>query len=175
VPRTTVTEGGPADQVPAPAEAVAADIALAEGLLTTMASIRRRLRRRPGRPVLLATLTGSQLELVRLVRRQPGVSVADAADELRLAPNTVSTLVTQLVEAGHLRRRPDPDDRRVARLELSPATRRKVESWRDRRALALSRAMVSLPVAERRQVAAALPALARLDEALYLMAPDEEG
>jgi DNA-binding MarR family transcriptional regulator len=139
-----------------------------------MSSIRRQLRRRPGRPVLLATLTGSQLELVRLVSRRPGVSVADAAGELRLAPNTVSTLVTQLVEAGHLRRRANPGDRRVAHLELTDATRHKVESWRDRRALALSRAMAGLPVAERQQLAGALPVLTHLDEVLRLSARHEE-
>jgi len=150
-----------------------ADTAVAEGLLRTTSSIRRRLRRQSGRPVLLATMTGSQLELVRLVRRRPGIAVAEAAADLHLAPNTVSTLVTQLVEAGHLDRSADPDDRRIARLELTPATRRKVESWRDRRALAVSRAVASLPAADRRHLAAALPALERLDEALRLMALDE--
>ncbi|HEY1635005.1 MAG TPA: winged helix-turn-helix transcriptional regulator, partial [Acidimicrobiales bacterium] len=69
---------------------------MADELLTNIASIRRAGRRQAGRPVELSSLTGAQLELLRLVRRRPGVSIADAAQELRLAPNTVSTLVRQL-------------------------------------------------------------------------------
>ena len=49
---------------------------LADELLATMASIRRSGRLLARRPVELSTLTGAQLELVRLVRRRPGVSVA---------------------------------------------------------------------------------------------------
>jgi hypothetical protein len=46
-----------------------------------------RSRSRPG--------PGPQVELVRVVRRLPGVSVADAAAELRPAPNTVSTCLAR--------------------------------------------------------------------------------
>ena len=66
---------------------------LADELLGTMASIRRSGRLVASRPVELSALTGSQVDLVRLVRRRPGVSVTEAAAELRLAANTVSTLV----------------------------------------------------------------------------------
>lgn len=139
---------------------------VADRLLSTMASIRRSGRRQSGRPVELAELNGSQLELVRLVLRRPGVSVADAAEKLRLAPNTVSTLVGQLTEKGMLLRLADTADRRVARLDLAPATRRRVAAWRDRRVVALADAAGRLAPAERRRLAAAVPLLARLADEL---------
>jgi hypothetical protein len=54
-----------------------------EDLLEAVSAIRRAARRRVGRPVELSVLTGAQLELVRLLRREPGVSIADAAARLR--------------------------------------------------------------------------------------------
>jgi DNA-binding MarR family transcriptional regulator len=127
-----------------------------------MASIRRQVRRRPGRPELLSSLPGSQLELVHLLGRRPGVSVAEAAEELQLAPNTVSTLVRQLTEAGYVDRSLDPSDRRVAHLELAPATRKLVEQWRDRRAVTLGRAVSRLNPEERVRLYSSLPVLERL-------------
>jgi DNA-binding MarR family transcriptional regulator len=135
--------------------------ATAADLLASMASIRRSARR-VGRPPEFSELTGAQLDLVRLVWRRPGVSVADAAAELRLAANTVSTLVRQLTDAGLLLRRVDPADRRVARLELAAETARKVARFRDRRAALVASAIVELRPADRRRLEAAVPILAGL-------------
>ncbi|MGD0320424.1 MAG: MarR family transcriptional regulator [Acidimicrobiales bacterium] len=143
----------------------------ADQLLTALASLRRTLRRRARRPAELFSLTWSQLELVRLVRRQPGVSVAEAASELRLAPNTVSTLVRQLTDLGLLSRRADTSDRRVARLDLSAEIRRKVDASRDRRLEALTSATGQLSVRERRALDEAVKVLARLAE--YLDAEEQ--
>lgn len=144
---------------------------LADELLATMASIRRSGRHVIGRPVELSGLTGSQVDLVRLVLRRPGVSVTEAAEELRLAANTVSTLVGQLTDAGLLTRRADDSDRRVARLELTPAMRRKVRAFRDRRVAMLSAAMGQLSAAEQRRLAGAVEVLGKLAARL----PDPEG
>jgi DNA-binding CsgD family transcriptional regulator len=70
-------------------------------LVAQTARIRRAGRRYSGRPVELSLLTGAQLELVRLVRRRPGLSVADAAQELGLAANTVR--VADQLEQGAAR------------------------------------------------------------------------
>ena len=137
-----------------------------EELLDALSSIRRAIRRTSDRPAFLASLTGAQIELVRLLRRQPDLTVAEAAHELRLAANTVSTLVGQLAEAGVVARAVDATDRRVARLTLTPAIARKVDAWRDRRFEALGGALADLTDDDRRRVADALPALARLAEAL---------
>ena len=109
---------------------------VADALLRETARIRRVGRRRQGRPEELVRLTGAQLELVNLVRRSPGVSVAQAAAELGLAANTVSTLVRRLTDEGMLVRTPDAADRRIARLELPEGLARRVGAYRDRRMVA---------------------------------------
>jgi DNA-binding MarR family transcriptional regulator len=137
-----------------------------EDLLEAVSAIRRAVRRRVGRPVELSVLTGAQLELVRLLRREPGVSIADAAARLRVAPNTVSTLVGQLADAGVLERRTDETDRRVVRLTLNPGIRRRVDAVRDRRLDALGEAMEGLSADERKLLDEATPVLLRLADTL---------
>ncbi|HXY81313.1 MAG TPA: MarR family transcriptional regulator [Gaiellaceae bacterium] len=158
--RTTLSAAGDAAGLPA----------LADELLATMASIRRSGRLSAGRPVELSALTGSQVDLVRLVRRRPGISVTEAAEELRLAANTVSTLVRQLTDAGLLIRSANDSDRRVARLELTAGMKRKADAFRDRRVALLSAAMAQLSLADQRRLAGALEVLGRLAGRL----PDRE-
>ncbi|HVW88022.1 MAG TPA: MarR family winged helix-turn-helix transcriptional regulator [Gaiellaceae bacterium] len=141
-------------------------MATGDDLLDAMSALRRALRRDVERPAELARLTSAQLQLLRVVRLSPGISVADAASELRVAPNTVSTLVRQLVEADVLVRRVDPHDRRVGRLDLKPGVRRKVEAWRRHRTEMVGRAVASLTPTERRRLEQALPVLVTVAEAL---------
>jgi DNA-binding MarR family transcriptional regulator len=136
--------------------------AVADELLATMASIRRSGRRVAGRPVELSALTGAQIDLVRLVRRRAGISVTQAAAELRLAANTVSTLVRQLSDAGLLSRTADPSDRRVARLELTPSMQRRVGAFRDRRVAMLSTAMGELSPSDQRRLTEGIDVLRTL-------------
>jgi DNA-binding MarR family transcriptional regulator len=154
---------------PAAARSQAELSLLAGELLATMASIRRSGRLVAGRPVELSALTGSQVDLVRLVRRRPGISVAQAAAELRLAANTVSTLVRQLTDAGLLIRSADASDRRVARLELTREMQRKVGAFRDRRVAMLSAGMGELPAGDQERLAEALDVL----KALAATLPDQ--
>ena len=134
----------------------------AQRLLDAMSSIRRVLRRNQDRPAALSTLTGVELELIRLVQRRPGLSVAQAADELRVAPNTVSTLVSRLVAAGTLVRGADGTDRRVAQLDLDPQVRGTLGAWRDRRASSLGVALARLATEDRVRLDQFLPVLERL-------------
>jgi DNA-binding MarR family transcriptional regulator len=150
----------------APHPSAGEDVRLAEELFEALGSVRRQVRRTAGRP-WPSPLSGSQVELVRLVRRSPGVTVSEAAEALGLAGNTVSTLVRQLTDAGMLRREPDPADRRVARLRVSAAARTRIEGWRDRRAELAARALGRLDEADRRALTDAVPALARLVAALH--------
>lgn len=125
---------------------------LAQALVDVMAAIRRMARRVTGSPGVLSSLTGSQIELVRTVHRRPGISVAEAAEELRLAPNTVSTLVGQLIDAGIVVRTPDREDRRVARLAIDPGAGRTVVGWYDRRTEAVASVLGRLSPHERRRL-----------------------
>jgi DNA-binding MarR family transcriptional regulator len=108
---------------------------LAADLLATAGRFRRQVRRSGGAPRIGSGLPESQAELLRLIGRQPGISVRHAAAELGLAPNTASTLVSRLSADGLLVRTVDPDDRRVGRLRLTdPAQRIADESRAVRRA-----------------------------------------
>jgi DNA-binding MarR family transcriptional regulator len=144
---------------------------LAEDLLAALGLVRRHLRRSVGRPFPLSALSDAQAELVRTVRRNPGISVAEAAAELGLVPNTVSTLVGQLTERGLLQRTPDESDRRVARLTLTEPAREQVEAWRDRRTALVSGALDDLTPDERAALRSALPVLTGLAERLH---PEEQ-
>lgn len=136
--------------------------ALAEELVDAMSSIRRAVRREAGSVVEVASLTGAQLALVRVVRRRPGISVAEAAAELGVAPNTVSTLVRQVVEAGVLQRQTGRADRRVAHLTLSPHVAEGMGVWLGKRSSTLTEALTSLSERDRQALAAALGPLGRL-------------
>ena len=142
------------------------DAGLADALFAAIGVLRRQVRREAGRPWQLEALTGSQRELVRLVRHQPGISVAQAAAELGLAANSVSTLVRQLTESGMLRRAPDPADRRVARLTLTRAAQRHLETWRDRRTALAAAALGRLSTEERATLTRALPVLDKVSDSL---------
>ncbi|MDT4945764.1 MAG: hypothetical protein QOH14_2497 [Pseudonocardiales bacterium] len=138
------------------------ELALAEELFAAIGQLRRQTRRQAGRPWPVATVSGAQIELIRLLRRRPETSVAEAAAELGLAANTVSTLVGQLVTAGVLQRTPDPDDRRVARLALTAAAQRRVERWRDQRATLLAEALAGLSRDDRAALRRAAGIMTRL-------------
>jgi len=121
--------------------------------------VRRRLREQlPG----TVPLRGAQVELLQLVEREPGIGVTAAARGLHLAPNTVSTLVNQLVAADLLCRTVDPDDRRAARLELTAAARERLARWRAARTELVTAGLRTLGADEQAVLAAALPILDKL-------------
>src|SRR5690349_2036665 len=124
--------------------------------------LRRRLRAKFGRP----PLRGAQAELLQQVEAEPGIGVAAAARALYLAGNSVSTLVNQLVDAGLLRREPDPADRRAVRLFLTPGAVDRLTLRRTARRALLDDAFARLDAGERSAITAALPALERLLAAL---------
>ncbi len=131
-----------------------------------MSSMRRALRRRVGRVGGFSELSEAQRELVRLVRRRPRIRVGEAAVELGLAPNTVSTLVTALYASGWLRRETDPADGRSALLYLAPEAETRVEEWRDRRLTALNAALATISEDERQRLDRAVPVLRQIVQSL---------
>jgi DNA-binding MarR family transcriptional regulator len=139
---------------------------LAAGMLAVIGPLRRALRRSLQRDLPIAPLPTAQAELLRVVRRQPGISVGEAAQAIGVAANTVSTLVNQLVAAGLLERGRDPADRRTARLELTEAAGRRAARWLDQREQTLAGALTGLSAEERAAIARALPALHQVLRAL---------
>jgi len=137
---------------------------LAERLLGAVQGIRRVVRRRVRADVPGAPLPGAQVEVLRVVADQPGIGVAAAARELHLAANSVSTLVNQLVDAGLLRREPDPADRRATRLEITGAARERMAAWRRARTGLVADALAGLSEEDTAAIEQALPALEKLIE-----------
>ncbi|HEV7862036.1 MAG TPA: MarR family transcriptional regulator [Acidimicrobiia bacterium] len=156
----------PPDQAgrgPAP---TAPDKELADSLMAGTRRLRRTARRGVRRTWPIPVLPPAQVELLHTVAEHPGIGVTDAAVALSLATNTVSTLAKQLGAAGLLRREPGSDDRRAVRLALTPAAEERMAAWRDRRAEFVAAALVSLSADDRARLAAAVPALERLADAL---------
>jgi DNA-binding MarR family transcriptional regulator len=104
-------------------------------------------------------VTMAQMELLRLVRRRPEITATEAAAELRLARNTVSTLVGQLKGQGLLERVRDDIDGRVIRLRLLPPAQERMAAWRERRLRATTAAVSGLSSAEMAAIADAVAPL----------------
>jgi DNA-binding MarR family transcriptional regulator len=140
---------------------------LVNELFNVVGRFRRQLRRSTGRGFDTTGVTQSQAEMLRLVGRQPGISVREAAAELGLVPNTASTLVSKLAADGLLARTVDADDRRVGRLRLTePAQRIADESRADRRA-ALSAVLDELDDRQIDTLAGGLAVLAEVTRMLH--------
>jgi DNA-binding MarR family transcriptional regulator len=111
-------------------------------------------------------ITQSEGELLRLLDRRPGIRVHDAATELGIASNSVSTLVKQLARAGLLERTVDPQDGRAACLRLTPSASEWVTQLGSAREQTIDHALGSLDQTDREQLEAALPAMKRLAKAI---------
>ncbi len=140
---------------------------LPEDLARLLAGIQRLTRRRLRRGMSGPRLRGAQVELLRLVVASPGIRVSDAARELYLAGNSVSTLVKQLTAAGLLRREISPEDRRAALLLPTPAAKARLEAWDARRTALMRDQLALLDDPDRAALAAALPALRKLAAGLH--------
>jgi DNA-binding MarR family transcriptional regulator len=152
------------------AQGAAAETAegLAGELLAAFSAVRRIVRRAARMAGLDEPLPAAQSELLRLAAGRPGISVADAAHELRLAPNTVSTLVGRLTAAGLLDRARGVSDGRSVRLSATDKAARRIAGRRDLRTEVATRALDQLADGDRQALADAMPALlrfvAKLDE-----------
>ena len=131
-------------------------------LLAAIGAVRRVARRAFGSASHAEAMPPARSELLRLAARRPGIGVAEAAAELRLAPNSVSTMVSRLAEDGLLYRGRDAADGRSVRLTVTEAGAARIEQWRDIRAELAGRALEQLPPADRQALATAIPALTKL-------------
>ena len=133
-------------------------------LLAAMGAVRRATRHAARGSADAVALPPARSELLRLAARRPGIGVAEAAQELRLAPNSVSTMVSQLAADGLLNRGRAEADGRSVQLTVTDAGAARVDQWRDIRAELAGRALDRLSPADRRAIRAAVPALSRLAE-----------
>jgi DNA-binding MarR family transcriptional regulator len=130
--------------------------------MAAISAVKRTARRAAQQAWWEEPLRPAQLELLRLAAARPGISVADAAHELRLAPNTVSTLVGRLTAAELLSRARGTSDGRSVRLTVTDQARKRMAGWRDLPAEVATRALDRLTAQDRKALADAVPALLRL-------------
>jgi DNA-binding MarR family transcriptional regulator len=141
---------------------------LARDLLEGWAAGRRLLRRRVRSAMGEPALPTAQVELLRLVETEPRIRVGDAARSLRLAPNTISTLVRELKQAGLLESGAGAGDGdgRAVHLSLTDAARKRLGRWRDERVQTLAAALAALSEPDRRTLRQAQAGMAALVERL---------
>lgn len=112
------------------------------------------------------SLPMAQVELLQRLDDEPELRVSDLAVRHRLAPNTVSTLVQQLVTQGLVERRPSAEDRRAVTITLTPAGKSRLQDWLAAHETRLARALAALSVDDRRVVVASIGPLSRLVDQL---------
>jgi DNA-binding MarR family transcriptional regulator len=140
--------------------------AAAAELVRAVSTVRRALRRAARQASPAEPLAPAQSELLRLAAARPTLTVAEAAAELRLAPNTVSTLVSKLTARGLLERGRSDSDGRTVRLAATAAARRRIAEFRDLRAELAGQALAGLSRDDQQALAGAVPPLLRLAERL---------
>jgi DNA-binding MarR family transcriptional regulator len=145
------------------AEAEAAKAEAAQ-LLAAVGAVRRIARRAVRGSAAAGALPPARSELLRLAARRPGIGVAEAAQELRLAPNSVSTMVSKLAADGLIDRGRAEADGRSVRLTVTEAGAARVEQWKDIRSELVGRALDRLSADDRKAIRAAVPAFGRLAE-----------
>jgi DNA-binding MarR family transcriptional regulator len=135
-------------------------------LLAAISAVRRTARRAVRQAWERPPLSPAQSELLLLVARRPGITVAESAHELHLAQNTVSTLVSRLTAEELLIRGRDAADGRAALLTITAKTKDRLTEYRDLRAELADRALAELSPADQQVLADAVPVLRRLAEGL---------
>ncbi|MGP4020500.1 MarR family winged helix-turn-helix transcriptional regulator [Saccharopolyspora sp. 5N708] len=148
-------------------------LTVADELMTVTTALRRVVRRSLRAELPGPHPRGAEIELLRVVEQRPGISVAAAALQLRLAANSVSTLVNQLARVDMLHRETDPDDRRVVRLRLTDAAAHRLTTWRHARTDLVREAFANLSTVDQKAIAGALRGLNALVEDLEGSSADD--
>jgi DNA-binding MarR family transcriptional regulator len=107
-------------------------------------------------------VTARQATLLWLVKRSPGLSLAELAAEEGISPPALSGYVDRLERAGLLERVRSSEDRRRVGLRLTDDGVKLMRRIRARRTTWLAERVQRLEPAERDSVQAAIPALQRL-------------
>jgi DNA-binding MarR family transcriptional regulator len=132
----------------------------------TVARLRRAMRRAARAADPANPLSVAQLELLSAVADEPGVRPGRLARRLRLAPNSVTTLVNGLHTKGLITRSAGTTDARTVVLALTGAGQRAVDTWKATNAAIIHAALNALAPGHHETLAGALPALRELTQAI---------
>jgi DNA-binding MarR family transcriptional regulator len=138
-------------------------------LRLTTARLARQLRQQAA-----GGLSPSQQSALASIDHHGPLTLGKLARLEQVAPPTITKVVAKLEDDGLVGRQVDGTDRRVVRVEITAAGRRRLAHTRSRRNAWLARRLRALHAADPtalRQLEAALPLL----EALAAAPPDQEG
>jgi DNA-binding MarR family transcriptional regulator len=148
-------------RVPTPASettAAAADAGLdVARLRVAVLRLSRRLRKH-----YLAGLTPSQLSTLSTVGKCGPVRLGDLAATERIAPSTLTRLISVLEGLGYVRRDAAPGDARAYLVSVTEDGRQVLERIRDEATILLTDILATLPPDQLGALADALPALEQL-------------
>jgi DNA-binding MarR family transcriptional regulator len=139
----------PTDSAP-PTPAGADDPELAGRLRLAVARLHRRLRQRAD-----SGLTISQLSTLATIEQDGPMTLGALARVEQIQPPTVTALTAKLEAAGLVTRTIDPDDRRIHRVEVTPAATKLLARNRSRKNAFLDRRIRQLSAADRAVLARA--------------------
>ena len=134
----------------------------AQGVASDLRPVLLRLARGLRKETEQLGVTARQATLLWLVKRNPGLSLAELAAEEGISPPALSGHVDRLESAGLLERVRSTEDRRRVGLRLTDEGARLMRRVRARRTTWLAEHLRALDPAELQAVAGAIPALQRL-------------
>ena len=111
-----------------------------------------------------AGISLSQLSALVAIERVKRLTIGDLAATEQVRPPTMTKIAASLEEAGLVRREPDPGDRRVGWLSLTPEGSRRLARIRGRKNAFLATRLEALSPSEIRLIERALPLIERLAE-----------
>ena len=135
-------------------------------LRAVIGRLSRRLR--PTAAAVAAGLTPTKISVLLHVARAGQIRLSELSDAEGINPTMMSRVIADLTDAGLVTRAIDPGDRRAALVEATAAGRKLADRIRRERTDALNLALEGLEERERSQIEAALPALERLAEQLWV-------
>jgi DNA-binding MarR family transcriptional regulator len=130
-------------------------------LRVAIARLSRRLRKHE-----LAGLTPTKLSALATVWQAGPLRLGDLAAAERIAPSTLTRLVSALEESGYVRRCAVPGDARASTLAITPQGREVLERIRQESTALLHESLLTLTEEQLTALAVALPALEQLAEAV---------
>ena len=134
----------------------------AESVASELRPVLLRLARELRKETEQLGITARQATLLWLVKRSPGLSLAELAAEEGITPPALSGHVDRLERAGLIERRRSTDDRRRVGLRLTDEGERLMRRVRARRTTWLADRIRTLEPEELESIEAAIPALMQL-------------
>jgi DNA-binding MarR family transcriptional regulator len=107
-------------------------------------------------------LTPTAGAMLATIGRDGPLTLGALAAQEQVAPPTITKVIGKLEEAGYVERIPDPTDRRVCRVALTPAGRQQLETNRSRRTAWLAERLAALPAEDRARINEAVVVLEHL-------------